>query len=241
MNGSAHPSPQSVPVQLLITIFLAILLWALYQRLRKVEFFRWWAWAWTCSALFLGASIMAMDAGADWDPLRVYFLLLVLMFGTSQPLLLAIGGLSWNAPARPLGKLFYRGLWLTALISAVAFAFGFTSRADRALSFAFRNLPRTGSMVVALGYCCFVFFRHWRRKNSWAALMTGVFCLLYGVDQLSYTIDFADLIGKYFGAVPAAPNPLDYVQSLLSSPLFFLDLVDICGICLGMILLLIEH
>jgi PAS domain S-box-containing protein len=241
MNGSAHPSFQSVHVQLLITIFLAILLWALYQRLRKVEFFRWWAWAWTCSALFLAASIMAIQAGPDWNPLKLYFLLLVLMFGLLQPLLLAIGGLSWNAPARPLRKLFYSGLLLGGLVSAVAFAFGFTSRDDRTLSFAFRNLPRTGSMMVALGYCCFVFFRHWRRKKSWAALMTGVFCLLYGVDQLSYTIDFADHIGKHFGAVPAAPNSVDYVQSLLGSPLFFLDLVDICGICLGMILLLIEH
>src|SRR5262252_6970651 len=241
MNNGYHPAFQSVHVQLLITIFLAILLWALYQRLRKVEFFRWWAWAWTCSALFLGASIMAMHAGPDWNPLRIYFLLLVLVFGALQPLLLAIGGLSWNAPARPLGRLFYSGLSLAGLASAVAFAFGFTARADRASSFAFRNLPRTGSMVVALGYCCFVFFRHWRRKNSWAALMTGAFCLLYAVDQLSYTIDFVDLIGKHFGAVPAVPNPVDYVQSLLGSPLFFLDLVDICGICLGMILLLIEH
>jgi predicted PurR-regulated permease PerM len=69
MNSSPHPSFQSVHVQLLITIFLAVLLWALYQRLRKVEFFRWWAWAWTCSVLFLAPAIGSVKVGPDWPSL----------------------------------------------------------------------------------------------------------------------------------------------------------------------------
>src|SRR5215471_6681001 len=241
MNTSYHPSFQSVHVQLLITIFLAILLWALYQRLKKVEFFRWWAWAWTCSAVFLAAAIESVRVGQDWTPLKVALLLIVMVFGMLQPLLLALGGLSWRLPERSLGKLYKSGLVVMTVLSVLAFAAGYVLREARDVSFAARNLPRTVSMMAALTYCCVVFFEQWRKKRSWAALMTGAFCLLYAVDQLSYTIDFVDLIGKHFGAVPAVPNPVDYVQSLLGSPLFFLDLVDICGICLGMILLLIEH
>ncbi len=241
MNVSPHPSFQSVHVQLLITIFLAILLWALYQRLRKVEFFRWWAWAWTSSALFLAAAIESVQLGLTWTPLKTSLVLAVLLFGLLQPMLLALGGLSWRYPEQAIRRLFWTGILVTVGVSAVAFAFGYAFRANRELSFAARNLPRTVGMMVALTYCCIVFVQQWRRNRSWAALMTGVFCLLYGVNQVSYTIDFAIVLRKYFGAGRGMPNPFDYVQALLGSPLFFLDLVDICGICLGMILLLVER
>ena len=97
-------------------------------------------------------------------------------------------------------------------------------------------------MMAALGYCCVVFFGQWRRKRSWAALMSGAFCLFYALNQVSYTIDFVGILRKYYrNGAEITPNPIDYVQVLLGSPLFFLDLVHICGICLGMILLLVEQ
>jgi two-component system NarL family sensor kinase len=242
MNSSPHPSFQSVHVQLLITIFLAVLLWALYQRLRKVEFFRWWAWAWTCSALFLAASIESIKVGPDWTPLKICLLVAVLVFGILQSLLLALGGLSWRVPERSLQKMFRAGLWITLALSALAFWVGFALRSHRDVSFAARNLPRTLTMMAALGYCCVVFFGQWRRKGSWAALMSGAFCMFYAMDQVSYTIDFVGILRKFFGTgAEITPNPIDYVQVLLGSPLFFLDLVHICGICLGMILLLVEQ
>lgn len=241
MNNGYHPAFQSVHVQLLITIFLAILLWALYQRLRKLEFFRWWAWAWTCSAVFLAAAIESVRVGYAWTPLKVTLLLIVMVFGMLQPLLLALGGLSWRLPGHSLATRFKTGICLMIVLSALAFTAGYVLRAERDVSFAARNLPRTVSMMTALGYCCFAFFGRWRRKRSWAALMSGVFCLLYAINQVSYTIDFIDLLRKHFGMKQVSPNPFDYVQVLLGSPLFFLDLVDICGICLGMILLLVEQ
>jgi PAS domain S-box-containing protein len=242
MNSSPHPSFQSVHVQLLITIFLAVLLWALYQRLRKVEFFRWWAWAWTCSALFLAAAIESAKVGPDWTPLKISLLVAVLVFGILQSLLLALGGLSWGVPERSLQKMFRAGLWVTLALSAMAFWVGYVLRSHRDVSFAARNLPRTLTMMIALGYCCVVFFGQWRRKGSWAALMSGAFCMFYAMDQVSYTIDFVGILRKYFGTgAEITPNPIDYVEVLLGSPLFFLDLVHICGICLGMILLLVEQ
>ena len=242
MNSSPHPSFQSVHVQLLITIFLAVLLWALYQRLRKVEFFRWWAWAWTCSALFLAAAIESVKVGPDWTPLKIGLLVAVLVFGMLQSVLMALGGLSWHVPGRSLRKMFRAGLWITLALSAMAFWFGFVLRSHRDVSFAARNLPRTLTMMAALTYCCFVFFGQWRRKRSWAALMSGTFCMFYAIDQVSYTIDFVGILRKYYGnGTEITPNPIDYVQVLLGSPLFFLDLVHICGICLGMILLLVEQ
>ncbi|HEV3420972.1 MAG TPA: PAS domain S-box protein [Candidatus Acidoferrum sp.] len=242
MNSSPHPSFQSVHVQLLITIFLAVLLWALYQRLRKLEFFRWWAWAWTCSAVFLAAAIELVKVGPDWTPLKISLLVVVLVFGMMQSLLLALGGLSWRVPERSLGKIFRTGLWLTLALSAMAFWVGYVLRAHRDVSFAARNLPRTLTMMAALTYCCIVFFGQWLRKGSWAALMSAAFCMFYAIDQVSYTIDFVGILRKYFGnGTEITPNPIDYVQTLLGSPLFFLDLVHICGICLGMILLLVEQ
>jgi two-component system NarL family sensor kinase len=242
MNSSPHPSFQSVHVQLLITIFLAVLLWALYQRLRKVEFFRWWAWAWTCSALFLAAAIESVKVGPDWTPLKISLIAAVLVFGMLQSLLLALGGLSWRVPERSLQKMFRAGLWVTLALSAMAFWVGYVLRSHRDVSFAARNLPRTLTMMAALTYCCYVFFGQWRRKGSWAALMSGAFCLFYALDQVSYTLDFVGILRKYYGnGTEITPNPIDYVQVLLGSPLFFLDLVHICGICLGMILLLVEQ
>ena len=242
MNSSPHPSFQAVHVQLLITIFLAVLLWALYQRLKKVEFFRWWAWAWTCSALFLATAIESVKVGPDWTPLKIGLLVAVIVFGILQSLLLALGGLSWSVPERSLQKMFRTGLWITLALSALAFWFGYDLRSHRDVSFAARNLPRTITMVAALGYCCVVFFGQWRRKGSWAALMSGAFCMFYAVDQVSYTIDFVGILRKYFGnGTEITPNPIDYVQILFGSPLFFLDLVHIFGICLGMILLLVEQ
>jgi PAS domain S-box-containing protein len=242
MNSSPHPSFQSVHVQLLITIFLAVLLWALYQRLRKVEFFRWWAWAWTCSALFLAAAIESVKVGPDWTTLKITMLVAGLVFGMLQSLLLALGGLSWHVPGRSLRKMFKVGLCITLALSAAAFWVGYILRTHRDVSFAARNLPRTVTMTAALTYCCFVFFGQWRRKRSWAALMSGTFCLFYAIDQVSYTIDFVGMLRKYYGnGTEITPNPIDYVQVLLGSPLFFLDLVHICGICLGMILLLVEQ
>ena len=242
MNSSPHPSFQSVHVQLLITIFLAVLLWALYQRLRQVEFFRWWAWAWTCSALFLAAAIESVKVGPDWTLLKISLVMAVFVFGMLQSLLLALGGLSWHVPGRSLQKMFRTGLWITLGLSASAFWVGYSLRAHRDVSFAARNLPRTLTMMAALTYCCFVFFGQWRRKGSWAALMSGAFCMFYAIDQVSYTIDFVGVLRKYYGnGTEVTPNPIDYVQTLLGSPLFFLDLVHICGICLGMILLLVEQ
>jgi hypothetical protein len=121
MNSSPHPSFQSVHVQLLITIFLAILLWSLYLRLRKVEFFRWWAWAWTCSAVFLAAAIESVRVGPDWTPLKISLLVVVLVFGMMQSLLLALGGLSWRVPERSLKKIFRNGLWVTLHSVSVTF------------------------------------------------------------------------------------------------------------------------
>jgi PAS domain S-box-containing protein len=242
MNSSPHPSFQSVHVQLLITIFLAVLLWALYLRLRKVEFFRWWAWAWTSSALFLAAAIESVKVGPDWTPLKITLVVTVVVSGMLQSLLLALGGLSWHVPGRSTQKMFRTGLWITLGLSAAAFWVGYTLRMHRDVSFAARNLPRTLTMMAALTYCCFVFFGQWRRKGSWAALMSGAFCMFYAIDQVSYTLDFVGILRKYYGnGTEITPNPIDYVQVLLGSQLFFLDLVHICGICLGMILLLVEQ
>src|SRR5882672_2737078 len=49
-----------VVLQLLLTGLLAALLWFLHARVRRGEFFQYWAWAWLSLAVFLAAGTLAL-------------------------------------------------------------------------------------------------------------------------------------------------------------------------------------
>jgi len=51
-------------------------------------------------ALFLAAAIESVKVGPDWTPLKITLVVTVLVSGILQPLLLALGGLSWHVPGR---------------------------------------------------------------------------------------------------------------------------------------------
>ena len=232
----------AVNFQLLLTIFLVGLLWALYYRLQRFGFFRWWAWAWTALVVFLASATVSLRVGTTWTPLKFGLVFALLVAGFYQPLLLICGGLSWRSPERPLRRFFWIGSALLFSVASLCLALGFAYRGTPVISFALRNLPRSLAMVAALVFCAAVFWRQFRTHRSYAAAITGIFCLAYAIDHSIYFLSFSKIITDHLQL--QFPTLLDRItQTVFSgqSRLLFLDLVDTCGICLGMILLLVER
>lgn len=235
------PTPSlylSIGIQLVLTLFLITLLWTLYNRLHRFDFFRWWAWAWTAFSCFLAAATLSLYVGKAWTPLKSLFILILLVSGTLQPLLLVFGGLSWRSPARPSRRLFWWGISLALFAAAACFAIAFVLRSNPLASFAARNLLRTMAQAVALLFCCVVFWRHFRKTRSVAAAITGFFCFTYACDQLLYFLSFGELAGLHY---PGFLHRLASLEYFDHHWLLYFDLIDTCGICLGMILLLLER
>ena len=240
MPASTHGLYLSATTQLLLTACLVTLLWGLYTRLQRYEFFRWWAWAWTAFAIYLASATISLRFGPVWTGQKSALVLVLLFAGYLQPVLLVFGGLSWRSPEKISRSLFWRGISLAVTVALICFAASFSWRGFPVLSFSIRNVPRTFALASALLFCCVVFWREFRRSGSYAAAITGIFCLSYTVDQLLYCLSFSDMLGLHWGLhLPALLHTLGKLEYL--DQLLFLDLVDTCGICLGMILLLVER
>ena len=125
----------AVNFQLLLTLLLVGLLWAFYYRLQRFEFFRWWAWAWTALALFLGSATLSLRLGPTWTPAKFFFVSCLVLAGFFQPLLLMCGGLSWRSPERSSRRFFWIGSALVVTMAALCFFLGFVYRASPAISF----------------------------------------------------------------------------------------------------------
>ena len=240
MSTSTETLYLSATTQLLLTVCLVTLLWALYTRLQRYEFFRWWAWAWTSFAIFLLSATASMHLGPAWTVRKSGLVLLLLLAGYLQPVLLVFGGLSWRSTEQVPRRWLWGGLSLAAGAAVLCFAASFGYRQSPMLSFSIRNVPRTFLLASALLFCCLVFWREFRRSGSRAAIITGIFCFSYAANQLFYFLSFSDMLSPNWGfPLPNALHALAQLDYL--SLLLFLDLIDTCGICLGMILLLVER
>lgn len=242
MQTASETLHLSVNIQLLLTVFLVVLLWALYARLRRFEFFRWWAWAWTAFAVYLGAAAISLHVGPAWTPLKACLVFVLVLSGFLEVPLLVFGGWSWRAPHKLPRSVFWTGMGLAVVAALVCFFLGFFWRAIPVASMAVRNLGRTFALALALLFCVQVFWRHFRLNRSVAAAITGTFCFTYAIDQLLYSLVFAEVVSRFW-AVPFPPmlHDLANIEFLSRNRLLFLDLLYTCGICLGMILLLVER
>ena len=79
-----------------VTAFLAVLLWSLYRHLRRQEFNRWWAWAWTSSAVFLALGLFALSLETGSTLFRGGIVLIATLVGFLAVPLLAFGVLSFD-------------------------------------------------------------------------------------------------------------------------------------------------
>jgi PAS domain S-box-containing protein len=221
-------------LQSLITIGAVVLLWSLHARLVDRPVFTWWAWAWTSFALYLGVGSLAVPLSAEWTLSKIVVVGLAAIFGFLPPPLLVFGARSVLSPGLPTPRGQRVGLALVMAFSAatVALSLWWT---DPLESFYVRIASRTLTLAAALLYCAWVFLSRWRQAGSRASLITGGVCLVYGATQSLYG---AALVARIVGASALGP----VVDPIIAwrPQLFLLDLVNVYGTCIGLVLLFVE-
>ncbi len=232
------PMQSFVFLQLLVTAFLVVLLWCVYVRLRRQEFFRWWAWAWTASAAYLALGVLIFQLGRAWTPIKGTTVLFAMLFGFLQVALLMFGAWSLRFPERPSRRWLWLGTGAALAVGGLSFVLAFLWRERPVISFVSREAPRTFALAAALLFCAVLFLAQWRKSRSSAAAISGGFCLLYGIHQGLYGMAFVHLMIVGYGAPlhPVFDLPMR-AASLFSA----LDVVYVSGICLGIVLLLVEE
>jgi PAS domain S-box-containing protein len=225
--------------QLILTVFLVALLWSLHARLRRQEFFWWWACAWTSFAVFLASAFLTRQVQPGWALLKTGVTVLMMLAGFVQIPLLLFGALSLR-PVGPPDRLWRRaGVGLALGAGALTALLSLVWRDQPAISFSLRQAPRMAGLAAALLFCAVVFLRRWRINQSWASGVTGGFCLLYAFDQTMYA---AALVGHLVLEPTGIPGSLvNTAVNMIGPWLFVSDLVSSCGICLGIVLLLVEE
>ncbi len=182
-------------LQSLITIGAVVLLWSLHLRLVDRPVFKWWAWAWTSFALYLGVGSLAVPLSPEWTLPKITVVVLGAVFGFLPPPLLVFGARSMLSPDLPtrreqrLGLAFVMALGVTTILLSLWWS-------DPIESFYVRIAPRTLLLAAALLYCAWVFLSQWRLHGSRASLITGGVCAVYGVTQSIYG---AALVGRLDG------------------------------------------
>lgn len=219
--------------QTLVTLFLAAVLWSLSRHLRRQELNRWWAWAWTASAIFLVISRIAVTL-APGSLLRNGLVLIAITAGFMTVPLLAFGVVSFSSP-RAIGKrVAVAGLGAAFVIGVLTYTAS-ELWVDPIASFSVRQGARTLALGSVLLFCAWVFFQRARVTRSWATTITGTSCLIYGLNQLFFasTLLRAAYASAFTGVADRAVlNAVD---------LILLDVAFTGGICLGMMLLLVEE
>ena len=221
-------------LQSLITIGAVVLLWSLHLRLVDRPVFKWWAWAWTSFALYLGVGSLAVPLSPEWTLPKITVVVLGAVFGFLPPPLLVFGARSMLSPDLPtrreqrLGLGFVMALGVTTILLSVWWS-------DPIESFYVRIAPRTLLLAAALLYCAWVFLSQWRLHGSRASLITGGVCAVYGLTQTIYGVA---LVSRLMGA-----GDLKFVVDPIIAwrpQLFLLDLVNVYGTCIGLVLLFVE-
>ena len=221
-------------LQSLITIGAVVLLWSLHLRLADRPVFKWWAWAWTSFALYLGVGALGLPLTADWALPKITVVVVGAILGFLPPPLLVFGARSMLSPDLPtrreqrLGLGFVIALGVASILLSVRWS-------DPIESFYVRIAPRTLSLAAALLYCSWVFLWQWRLHGSRAGLVTGGVCAVYGVTQTIYGVA---LVGRVMGAgdLKSIVDPIVAWRPQL----FLLDLVNVYGTCIGLVLLFVE-
>jgi PAS domain S-box-containing protein len=219
--------------QTLVTVFLAVLLWSLSRHLQGQAFNRWWAWAWTSSAIFLVVAQIQVSLDTAPALVRGTLVFIATLAGFMTVPLLAFGVISFRSPRAIGKKLAIPGLSAALAVGALTFAASLLWT-DPIASFSVRQGARTLALGVVLLFCAWVFFERARATWSWAATVTGSSCLIYGFNQFF----FASALLRTANA--AAFDGVADRAVLDAASLLLLDVFFTGGICLGMMLLLVE-
>ncbi len=223
-------------LQSLISAGLVTVLWVLHARLGRRPFFLWWGWAWTVFAVYLLLGVLTLPLSAKWSPAVGTLAFLATICGYLQPALLMVGVASFRSSMTPVRA--WRTLGIASALVAGTLIFLMSLALHNAIdSFSLRLAPRAWALATAVLFSAVVFVRRGRETGSLACYETAVACLVYSLVQTVYGVAAT---GRLVAGA-AAPFAALFDDGAALRPLLFLaDIVSAYGICLGMVLLLVE-
>jgi PAS domain S-box-containing protein len=240
--------------QLVLTLVLVTLFWILYARLHRQESFRWWGLAWTSFVVYLATAAVVLQLAPEWTLLKSSLILFSVLAGFLQVPLLVFAAWSMRSEEVRLRRWLRPGVTVALIAGAFSFAAAFMYRDQPVISVSLRSVPRTLGLVVALLFYAFALWKRWQRnRRSGATALAGSSCLLAALVQGLYSAGYVRGLILGSGEVLRQSNlPLlarsgaVLLQSpdlplLVPPPVLFLDAVSGCGICLGLVLLLMEE
>ncbi len=161
--------------------------------------------------------------------------LIVTLTGFLTVPLLAFGAVSFKSPHGSRMRLAAAGLGGALVLGALTF--GVSQRwADPIASFSVRHGVRTAALGSVLLLCAGVFWTRTRETRSWAVAITSGCCLVLALNQFVYAATLLRV-----ASVPALGGRAAEELLLSAANLISLDIAITAGICLGMILLLVEE
>ena len=223
-------------LQSLISAGLVTVLWVLHARLGRRPFFLWWGWAWTVFAVYLLLGVLTLPLSAKWSPAVGTLAFLATICGYLQPALLMVGVASFRSSMTPVRA--WRTLGIASALVAGTLIFLMSLALHNAIdSFSLRLAPRAWALAAAVLFSAVVFVRRGRETGSLACYETAIACLVYSLVQTVYGVAAT---GRLVAGA-AAPFAALFNDGAALRPLLFLaDIVSAYGICLGMVLLLVE-
>jgi PAS domain S-box-containing protein len=220
--------------QSFITIGVLVLLWSMHSRLADRPVFRWWAWAWTFYGLNLGAGTLAAGFGPEWTLPRATLVLLTAIFSFLSSLFLIFGARSMISIDLPTRVQRRAGVALAIAVGVLTVAVSL-AWSPALISYHARLAPRTLTLSAALFYCAWVFISLWRRNSSTASLITGVVCLSHGLMQAAYGLAVVGNVSNIAAIQPIVDTIIDWRPGL-----FWIELVNVYGSCIGLLLIFVE-
>ena len=225
--------------QLVLTLVLVVLFWTQYARAHGQEFFRWWGLAWTSFGVYLAITALVLQLAPEWTLLKSSLVLFSVLARSLQVPLLVFAAWSMRLQELRLRRWLKPGVGVALIAGALSFAASFMYRDHPVISFSLRSLPQTLGLAAASSFHAFSFFERWQRnQSSSATVLAGGSCLLYSLDQGLYSAGYVHGLIAGPGAVGRQSFDL---QLLVHPAVVLLDLLSSCGICLGMVLLVMEE
>ena len=182
---------------------------------------------------------MVLQLAAEWTPLKSGLVLLSVLARCLQVPLLVFAAWSMRSEELRLQRWRKPGIAVALLAGALSFVASFMYRDQPAISLSLRSLPFTLGLVAASLFYAVSFFQRWPwPRTSSATILAGSSSLLYALDQTLY-------IAGYIRVFIAGPGGLQsqsvYLPLLVHPGVLLLDLISSGGICLGMLLVLMEQ
>lgn len=229
----ADAAPYALDLQILLTLVVAGMWWALYRPLLSQPHYRWWAWGWTAFLVFLVGARLAFTA----DLAPGVTLLIHGPAGLLQITFFALGAETLrrgeDLPRRESWR------WLgAALVVGILVALLQLPSDDETLRVTARTLTRSPGLALALAYCGWQFLARRDQAAGLGVWVTAAGFFLYALDQAVYSVGaFRQAVAIATGSEVGQAG----IGLVLSDAFVVADMVWEASIGVGAILLLVEE